>query len=286
MDAGMYEHAATQSNLTTLRQRGVSIVGPGSGRMASGLVGRGRMLEPEELVGHVRLALGRGGQLAGRKVVVTAGGTQEPLDPVRAITNRSSGKQGFALAQAALDRGATVTLISGATALATPVGAQRVDVRTTEEMQKAVLEEASEADVLLMAAAVADFRPVEPSHGKMRRSKGVPELKLEPTPDILTAVAKQRAERGRPRITVGFAAETGDLLRNARAKLEEKQLTLIVANDITAPDAGFEVDTNRVMLVDVDGGMQELPLMTKVDVAEMLLERVVQLLETSVPSLP
>ena len=281
MDAGMFEHPATQMNLATLRKRGVMIAGPEEGRMASGMIGRGRMVEPMALVGYVRLALGRHGPLAGRTFVVTAGGTQEPLDPARTITNRSSGKQGFALAQAALDRGATVTLISGPSSLETPIGARRIDVRTAAEMERAVLEESAEADVLLMAAAVSDFRPSSAETEKIKRRKGIPHLVLEPTPDILAAVAEQRSKLDRPLVTVGFAAESKDLVPNARRKLHEKELTMVVANDITSPVAGFEVDTNQVTLIDINGGVQELPLMTKREVAEMLIQRVIQLLEES-----
>ncbi len=278
MDAGMYEHPATQANLETLRQRETVIIGPAPGRLASGLFGPGRMVEPQELVGHIRVLLGQAGPLAGRKVLVTAGGTQEAIDPVRAITNHSSGKQGYALAQAALDRGATVTLISGPTALDTPIGADRIDVRSAEEMRDAVLDAVPDTDALLMAAAVADFRPASASQKKVKRSKGVPEIKLEPTPDILELVAKQRDKQGWPLVVVGFAAESEDLVENARAKLAEKDISLIVANDITAKDAGFSVDTNRVTLVDQGGGVEKLPLATKAHVAEVVLDRVVSML--------
>jgi phosphopantothenoylcysteine decarboxylase/phosphopantothenate--cysteine ligase len=278
MDAGMFEHPATQANLETLRERGARIAGPAEGRMASGMIGWGRMVEPDELIGHIRLALGQAGPLAGRSVVVTAGGTEEPIDPVRSITNRSSGKQGFALAQAAIDRGAAVTLIAGVTSLDTPVGAKRVDVRTAAEMERAVLEHASGADVLLMAAAVADFRPSAATPGKIKRGGDPPKLTLEPTEDILAAVALRREKGGSPAVVVGFAAESHDLVANARAKLESKRLSLIVANDITASDAGFAADTNRVTLLDAGGEVKELPLMTKAEVAEAVLDRVAQLL--------
>ncbi len=280
MDAGMYEHHATQSNINILDQRGVTVVGPVAGRMASGQVGMGRMVEPNELVGFVRLVVGKHGPLSGRKVVVTAGGTHEPIDAVRTISNRSSGKQGFALAQAALDRGASVTLISGPTYLETPIGANRQDVRTAVEMRDAVLEEVRKTDVLLMAAAVADFRPAQSSQEKIKRRMGIPDLKLERTDDVLDMVARKQDTSGWPRLIVGFAAESENLVTNARAKLEEKNLTLIVANDISSTEAGFEVDTNQVTLIDAEGSVQELPLMTKVEVAEVVLQRVLQLLET------
>jgi len=279
MDVGMFEHAATQDNLRTLVQRGALVAGPAEGRMASGLTGRGRMLEPAELMGHIRLVLGAAGQLKGRSVVVTAGGTQEPLDPVRVLANRSSGKQGFALAQAALDRGAEVTLIAGPTALAAPVGARRIDVQTAAELRQATLEAAAKADVLLMAAAVADFRPASASADKIKRGGPSLPLSLEPTEDILRAVAERRAKSGKPAVVVGFAAESRDLVANAAAKRSAKGLSLIVANDITAPGAGFGVDTNRVTLIGADGAPEPLPVMTKKAVAEIVLDRVVRLLQ-------
>ncbi|MBI5811128.1 MAG: bifunctional phosphopantothenoylcysteine decarboxylase/phosphopantothenate--cysteine ligase CoaBC [Meiothermus silvanus] len=281
MDGGMFEHPATQANLETLRQRGVQILGPVQGRMASGLVGLGRMLEPAEILGHLRLALSRGGPLAGKHVVVSAGGTQEPLDPVRYLSNRSSGKQGFALAQAALDLGARVSLVVGATAAAlpTPTGAERTDVETAAQMAEAVLELSQTADVLIMAAAVADFRPRQVQAHKIKKERGTPpQLELEPTPDILLAVAEQRRQVGRPAVVVGFAAESEKLLENAQDKLERKNLSMIVANDISAPDAGFAVDTNRVLLLLPGGVVEPLPLMTKSEVAEAVLAWVVRLL--------
>jgi len=277
MDAGMFEHPATQANLDVLRGRGAIVLGPSEGRMASGLAGLGRLLEPEEIVGHLRLILGRAGQLAGRSVIVTAGGTHEPIDPVRVVANRSSGRQGFALAQAALDRGATVTLISGPSTLATPVGAERIDVTTAAEMQQAVLSRLEAADVLLMAAAVADFR-ADPSVQKIKRAKGELNLTLRPTEDILALVSQRRKKGSRPRVVVGFAAESQDLVANARLKARDKGLDLIVANDILAADAGFAVETNRVTLIDSSGSVQDLPLLTKAEVAEVVLERVGTLL--------
>ncbi len=278
MDGGMYQHTATQANLDTLQQRGATILGPASGHLASGLSGVGRMLEPVELLGHLRHIAARNGPLRGRNVIVTAGGTQEPIDPVRAITNRSSGKQGFALAQAALDRGAQVTIITAPTHLATPVGAQRVEVHTAQEMLQAVLTAAKNADALLMAAAVADFRPARPTPHKIKKEAGLPEITLEKTPDILAEVAQIKSNTGFPRLTVGFAAESQDLLENARLKLEAKNLDLIVANDISAEDAGFAVDENRVTILNRDGGVEALPLMNKAEVADHILYNVVQLL--------
>jgi phosphopantothenoylcysteine decarboxylase/phosphopantothenate--cysteine ligase len=205
--------------------------------------------------------------------VVTAGGTQEPLDPVRVLANRSSGKQGFALAQAAIDRGAEVILIAGPTSLGTPVGVARVDVQTAAQLAEAVAAALPQAAVLLMAAAVADFRPVRAERNKLKRKAGVPQVRLEPTEDILGNLGKNR-----PQVVVGFAAESADLLANARAKMEEKALDLIVANDITASDAGFAADTNRVTLIARNGEEQSLPLLAKTEVAERVLDKVVDLL--------
>jgi phosphopantothenoylcysteine decarboxylase/phosphopantothenate--cysteine ligase len=278
MDAGMFSHPATQANIDLLRQRGEVILGPVEGRMASGLVGLGRMVEPAEILGNVRWIMGLGGALAGRRVVVTAGGTQEPIDPVRIIANRSSGKQGFALAQAALDLGAQVKLISGPVALNTPTGAERVDVHTAEEMQAAVLEALPECDALLMAAAVADFHPAQTAEQKIKKGAALPEIRLEATDDILAKVASLKAQTGFPLVTVGFAAESQDLLDNARLKLAAKKLDLIVANDIGAADAGFGVDTNRVVLLSPDREPEHLPLMSKAQVADAVLERVVELI--------
>lgn len=279
MDGGMFAHPATQDNLKKLVERGAYIAGPAEGHLASGMSGPGRMLEPAELLGHIRLVLGRNGKLSGKKVVVTAGGTQEPIDPVRFITNRSSGKQGYALAQAALDAGAAVTLISTPTGLTPPIGARLVEVRTAEEMLKAVLAESAGAEALLMAAAVADFRPVKAAESKLKKRDGIPEITLEATTDVLTTLAGQGSEKKRPRLVVGFAAESRDLLDNASAKLISKKLDLIVANDISAPDAGFGVDTNRITLLYTDGRTEPLPLMSKAEVAEAIITRLAALLE-------
>jgi phosphopantothenoylcysteine decarboxylase / phosphopantothenate---cysteine ligase len=279
MDGGMYAHPATQANLDVLGQRGAWIIGPAAGHLASGLAGVGRMVEPLELLGHIRWIIARSGPLAGRRVVVTAGGTQEPIDPVRVIANRSSGKQGFALAQAALDLGAEMILISGPVHLPTPVGAQRVDVQSAQDMFVAVLGAISRADALIMAAAVADFRPVEKAANKIKKEGGIPEIRLEYTPDILKAVAQCKEEQGWPRLTVGFAAESQRLLENAAAKLQAKRLDLIVANDISAQDAGFAVDTNRVTLLHADGLSEALPLMSKEQVAAEVMQRIVGLLK-------
>ncbi|MCJ7585786.1 MAG: bifunctional phosphopantothenoylcysteine decarboxylase/phosphopantothenate--cysteine ligase CoaBC [Anaerolineales bacterium] len=279
MDVVMFSHPATQENLKILVERGAWIAGPAEGRMASGLVGKGRMIEPAELLGHIRLALGKNGKLAGKKVVVTAGGTQEPLDPVRVLANRSSGKQGYALAQAAIDAGAQVKLISAPTGLIPPVGARLVEVRTAQEMLEAVLAESASADALLMAAAPADFRPKTVAGDKLKKREGIPQVELEAAPDILETVAGLGSGEKRPRLVVGFAAESHDLLENAAAKLASKKLDMIAANDITASDAGFGADANRVTLIYADGRKEALPLMSKTEVAETIVARVTALLE-------
>jgi len=279
MDGGMFDAPATQANLATLIARGAHIVGPAEGHLASGLSGPGRMVEPLEILGHLRMVLGKSGKLAGKKIVVTAGGTQEPLDPVRVLTNHSSGKQGYALAQAAIDSGADVCLISTPTALSVPVGARLVPVRTAEEMKDAVLAESSDADVLIMAAAVADFRPKNVAENKLKKRDGIPQIELEAAPDVLKTVAAQRAEKKRPHIVAGFAAESRDLLENASEKLKSKNLDLIVANDISAVDAGFGAQTNRVTLLFADGRKESLPLMDKTEVAEAIVHTVAKLLE-------
>jgi phosphopantothenoylcysteine decarboxylase/phosphopantothenate--cysteine ligase len=278
MDVGIYSHPATQGNVQILTERGVHFAGPDEGRMASGLVGKGRLVEPAELLGSIRLVLGRKGALAGRKIVVTAGGTQEPLDPVRVLTNKSSGKQGYAVAQAALDAGGTVVLVSAPAALPSPVGAYLMPVTTAQEMLEAVLAESSGADALVMAAAVADFRPRQVARNKLKKRDGIPQVELESAPDVLTAVSGMGARR--PRVVIGFAAESRDLLQNAEAKLKSKNLDMIVANDISAPDSGFEVDTNRVTLLFSDATRQPLSLMSKEEVAEIIIARLAMLLET------
>lgn len=280
MDGGMFMHPATQANLETLLQRGARIVGPAQGHLASGLVGIGRMEETAELLGQIRLLLSRGGPLQGRKIVVTAGGTHEPIDPVRSINNRSSGKQGFALAQAALDLGAEVVLIAGPNNLTPPVGAKVVAVTTASDMLQIVADEILRADALIMAAAVADFRPAALAVQKIKKSSGITSIPLELTPDILAEVAQIKDRTGWPRVVVGFAAETQNLLENAGAKLAAKSLDMIVANDIAAEDAGFSVDTNQVTLLSPDGRVDPLALMSKVEVAEAVMQRVVEILDT------
>jgi phosphopantothenoylcysteine decarboxylase/phosphopantothenate--cysteine ligase len=270
MDGQMWLHPATQANAALLRDRGALMVGPEEGRLASGHSGTGRLAETAALLGALRFALGRRGDLAGRKIVVSAGGTQEPVDPVRFIGNRSSGKMGFALAEAARDRGAQVTLVSAPTALAAPYGIALVRVRTTAEMAEAMREAAEGCDAVIMAAAPADFRAAASAGQKIKRTGEVMSLELAPNPDIVAGLSGDY-------VKVGFAAETQDVLANARAKVAPKGLDLIVANDVTAPRAGFEHDTNAVTLIDREGSVEELPLLSKAEVAERVLDRIVAL---------
>jgi phosphopantothenoylcysteine decarboxylase/phosphopantothenate--cysteine ligase len=279
MDGGMYDHPATQENLKKLGERGITIVGPADGHLASGLTGKGRMTEPAELIGHIRLLLGRRGLLAAKKIVISAGGTQEPLDPVRMLTNRSSGKQGYALAQAALDAGAEVILISTPTSLIPPVGARLVNVETAKQMLDAVLAESTNADALIMAAAVADFRPKKTAGNKLKKRDGIPQIELEETEDILKTVAGLESGKKRPRVVVGFAAESQALLKNASEKLKSKKLDMIAANDISSEDAGFSVETNRITLLFANGKQEVHPLMSKSEVAEIIMQHIATLLE-------
>jgi phosphopantothenoylcysteine decarboxylase/phosphopantothenate--cysteine ligase len=271
MDGQMFEHDATQRNLETLRARSYEIIGPDEGRLASGRFGRGRLAETATLVAAVKRAIGRRqGDLVGRRITVTAGGTREPIDPVRFISNYSSGKMGYAIAEAARDRGADVTLVTTAS-LAAPYGVRVVQVETVAEMQDAVLTAAEGGDALVMAAAVSDYRPAQRAEQKIKKAADSVTLELERTPDIL----RQAQSVG---VKVGFAAETQDLLANAQKKLDEKGLDLIAANDVTAPGAGFAVDTNQVTLLDRSGGREELPLISKYDVGHRILDRVAALL--------
>ena len=277
MDGGMFDHPATQENLKTLQTRGVLVAGPAAGHLASGLTGIGRMLEPMDILGHVRWALGKNGKLAGKKVIVTAGGTQEAIDPVRVITNHSSGKQGYALAQAALDEGAEVTLITTPTGLNPPIGARVVRVKSAQDMLDALMNET--ADALVMAAAAADFRPKETAKDKLKKRDGIPQIQLEAAPDILKAISSQGGVPKRFRVMAGFAAESRDLLQNASEKLKSKGLDLIAANNISAQDAGFAVETNRITLLFADGSQENLPLMSKTEAAEKIVAHIARLLE-------
>ncbi len=274
MESHMWANPLTQAHAEALRARGAVVVGPGVGRLASGAQGAGRMAEPAEILAAARRALARGGALGGCRVVVTAGGTQEPLDPVRFLTNASSGKMGVALAEAACDLGASVTLIHAPLAVPVPYGVTGVPVRTAQEMCDAVLARLAETDILIGAAAVADFRPAEAAGQKIKKKPGLEELtlRLVRTPDILAEVAARRAVIGAPKVVVGFAAETQDLLANAAAKLTAKKLDIIVANDVTEPGSGFGADDNRVTLLYADGREMALPRMPKAEVAAAVLE--------------
>lgn len=278
MDGGMYDHPATQANMALLAERGVVFAGPAEGRMASGLSGLGRMVEPPELLARARGILAQDGALAGCKVVVSTGPTREPLDPVRFISNRSTGKQGLAVAQAALDAGADVTLIAGPINEPVPLGVTCIDVVTTSDMAEATLTAVQDADALFMVAAVADFRPENQSDRKIKKTEtgenwGLA-IGLEVTLDILSAVKEQREKTGYPRVSLGFAAETHDAFEYGRQKLLRKGLNLIAVNDVLADGAGFGVDTNRVVLLSSAGVLEEMPLLSKTAVAERLVHHV------------
>jgi phosphopantothenoylcysteine decarboxylase/phosphopantothenate--cysteine ligase len=269
MHTEMWEHAAVQENLATLRRRGVHVVDPESGRLAGGDVGEGRLADPERIVQAAAAVLARGHDLAGVRVLVTAGGTREAIDPVRFVGNRSSGKMGYAVAEAAAVRGAAVTLVSTQGRPA-PASIEVVRVETAEEMRDAVLGRYDAVDVVVMAAAVADFRPKAVAGEKLKKRDGIPEIVLEPTPDILAALG----ERKQGQLLVGFAAETERVREHAAEKLAGKRVDLIVANDVSAPDAGFEVDTNRAILLDSSGTIDETPLLSKAALADVILDRV------------
>jgi phosphopantothenoylcysteine decarboxylase/phosphopantothenate--cysteine ligase len=271
MNTVMYEQAATQTNLRTLRDRGAVVVGPVEGRLASGTSGLGRMAGPDDITDAAAQVLGRSGDLAGARLVVTAGPTQEPLDPVRYVGNRSSGKMGYALAIAARDRGATVTLVSGPTALRPPYGIRLVPVHTATEMHAAVLAASEGADALIMSAAVADYRPAQMAEHKIKKGQQSLTLALERTVDILGSM------RDATLVKVGFAAETGDPRAEGQRKLGEKGLDLLVANDVSA-GAVFGANTNHVFILDRDGGMREVGPAPKEDVAEHILDALAPLL--------
>ena len=272
MNDEMYANPATQRNIAILRERGFALVGPEIGALAEGPSERpGRMSEPETIIAHAARLLRGKTPLQGRRVVVTAGPTRESIDPVRVVTNRSSGKMGYRVAEAAWERGAEVVLISGPVALPSPVGVTVRRVETTKELEDAVRADLSEADVLVMAAAPADYRPAHPSASKQPRMQGALAVPMEPTDDILSTTEERRKPGS---VIVGFALETGDALDKARAKLERKHLDLIVVNDALEPGAGFEHDTNRVALLDREGNVRILPLQSKREVAEAILDAV------------
>jgi phosphopantothenoylcysteine decarboxylase/phosphopantothenate--cysteine ligase len=272
MDANMFDNPATQENLNKLKARGFTIVGPERGRLASGKVGWGRLADAEKIITAVTQLAGRSRELKGKHMVVTAGGTQEPIDPARHISNPSSGKMGYAIAQAARDRGAKVTLITAPTSLPDPAGVDTVHVRTTAEMKTAVTKTVTKANALIMAAAVADYQPKTAARTKIKKEKSGLTLELVKTPDIITEVKGKF-------LRVGFAAESDNVAANAKKKLEKKRLDLIVANDITDKKSGFGADTNKVTLIDKKGKAEKLPLMSKREVADKILDRVVGLLK-------
>jgi len=281
MHTEMWEHPSVADNLETLRRRGVAVIEPESGRLAGGDVGAGRLADPARIVEAVLTRIGAAGPLAGRRVLVTAGGTREAIDPVRFVGNRSSGKMGHALADSAARRGAAVTLVTTVDRPAAS-GVEVVRVESADDMHREVTAR-GDADVVVMAAAVADFRPRRVADEKIKKADGVPEVVLEPTVDILAALGAAK----RPgQVVVGFAAETGRLRERAAEKLAAKRIDLIVANDVSAADAGFEVDTNRAVLLDAEGGVEETPLMSKTDLAGVILDRIAALLTAAPGTTP
>jgi len=271
METNMYNNPITQDNLSKLKARNFVIIAPATGWLASGKEGPGRLADINDIIGGIRQVLERGGDLAGKHIVVTAGGTHESIDPVRYISNRSSGKMGYALAEAARDRGAKVTLVTAPTSLPEPAGVDVIKVNTAQEMRQAVEKVTPQADALVMAAAVADYRPTKAAKDKIKKGEAGLTLELECTPDILGSVKGNF-------IKVGFAAESNNLVENAKQKLQQKGLDFIVANDITAIGSGFGVDTNRVTIIDQEGKIDSLPLLAKREVADKVLDRVVELL--------
>ena len=273
MDGNMYSHPATQDNLQILERRGVVIVGPDQGYLASGLSGKGRLVDPTQLVGHIAAALGKKGDLSGKKIVISAGGTQEPIDPVRVITNNSSGKMGYAIAEAARDRGAEVILITAPTTLPDPPSITVKNVTTAAEMCSLVLSEVTDSDALIMSAAVADYRPKTSAEQKIKKSNSGLTIDLTKTEDILEKATGNF-------VKVGFSAESENLVSNATEKIGRKSLDLIVANDITDPDSGFGKDTNKVVIIDDQLQAEHLPILTKYDVGNEILNRVLKVLAT------
>jgi phosphopantothenoylcysteine decarboxylase/phosphopantothenate--cysteine ligase len=270
MHAGMYAHPATQQNVQVLKERGAELIGPRPGHLASGLVGLGRFAEPETILSRVRFLLGRKGRLAGKRILLTAGPTQEALDPVRYISNRSSGKQGYAIAQALLDEGATVTLVSGPTNLPFPEGAQVIEVTSAAEMKDAVMTHLQDKDAFISVAAVADFTPSSTAGEKIKKTGQNLTLELVPTVDILRTVSEERQRSNPGMLVIGFAAETTQPYENARKKLQEKGLDLIIANDVGQPQPIFGADQNKVTFISADGEVKEFPWMDKYAVGENL----------------
>ena len=273
MNVNMWNHAATQENVEMLRARGVNIVDPAEGYLACGMIGAGRLAGQEAIVAAVHEALKAQRDLEGETVLITAGPTCEDLDPVRYITNRSSGKMGYAVAEAAARRGAKVILVSGPVNLETPAGVERIEVRTAKDMYHAVVDRIAGASIAILAAAVADYRPAETHTEKIKKSGAALTISLEPTTDILSEVARNKGQK----IVVGFAAETDHVAENARKKLSAKNADLIIANDVTSEGAGFDQDTNIVTIFSRDGRDLALPKMNKSEVAQRILDEVVRL---------
>jgi len=274
MHTGMWLHPATQANVRTLVERGALIVGPATGQLAAGDEGLGRMAEPEEVLGAVRGVMHRGRDLAGRSILVTAGPTHEPIDAVRFLGNRSSGKMGFAVAREAHRRGADVTLVAGPVALPDPPGVAVIRVETAEQMAGAVFERFPSADAVVMAAAVADFRPGQPVGGKIKKDQGPPKVDLVPTTDILSSLGKRKERQ----VLVGFAAETDGVEGEGRRKLAEKNLDLIVANEVGRPGTGFEAETDRAAILSATGSDEPIRQWTKGELASAIVDRLGQLL--------
>lgn len=277
MDGDMYANAATQANVALLRERGFHFVGPAQGHLASGLVGVGRMSEPAEIIAAARYLLSRDNPLKGRKIIVTAGGTRESIDPVRFVGNRSSGKQGLALAQAAQDSGADVILIKTPALTENLHGAENIKVTTAEEMHDAVFANLSGADGVLMVAAVADYKPHKAAEEKIKKTGKSMTLDLEPTADILREIGENRNHYPKLKVLGGFAAESEDLLNNAKTKLKKKHLDFIFANDISSGESGFESDQNTGYFIDRSGAMREVPLLSKQKIAEEIVTELVRL---------
>jgi phosphopantothenoylcysteine decarboxylase / phosphopantothenate---cysteine ligase len=275
MHTEMWEHAAVQVNLATLSSRGVHVVAPEEGRLAGGDVGPGRLADPERIAAAAAGVLLTGGDLAGIRVLVTAGGTREPIDPVRFVGNRSSGKMGYAVAERAAARGAAVALV---TTIGRPTDAPSIDVErveTADDMARSVLSRFADSDVVVMAAAVADFRPKAVADEKLKKRDGVPEVVLEPTPDVLALLGEHKQPG---QLLVGFAAETEHVEEHAAEKMAGKRVDMMVANDVSAPDSGFEVDTNRAILLYSSGSREETPLLDKRELADLILDRVMAVL--------
>ncbi len=283
MNSVMYANKAVQVNLDLLRSRGIEVIAPGQGGLACGTEGPGRLPEPLDIFSKISDVLAEK-DLSGLKIMVTAGPTVEPIDAVRFISNRSSGKMGFALASSARRRGARVILVSGPTYIERPYGIEYVPVRTAEEMRTEVLGRSADCDIVIKAAAVSDFRPKSKAASKIKKTEASLHMELEPNPDILSELGAQKSFK--PRVLVGFAAETEDLFVHAREKLEKKNLDMIVANDVTAPDAGFDADTNRVKILYRDHSVEDVPLLSKESVAGLVLDRARSLFEDMGGSIP